>query len=97
MPGIIVHTLLGRTLLDRWRGGPAAPFPAGEPGLRAAFLAGCMGPVQQAAHDGYAGVGEGQLRRRPDRFGQVERPQHGIGIGEDIIGVMADVPQPQGR
>ncbi len=45
MPGIIIHTLLGTQLLDRWRDSPAlAPFPAGDPALRATFLAGCMGP-----------------------------------------------------
>jgi hypothetical protein len=45
MPGVIIHTLLGARLLDRWGGGAAAaPFPAADPVLRAAFLAGSIGP-----------------------------------------------------
>ena len=45
MPGIIVHTLLGARVLDRWRADPtAAPFPASDDALRATFLSGCMGP-----------------------------------------------------
>lgn len=43
MPGIIIHSILGAQILDRWRTG-GAPFPVGDPAARAMFLAGCMGP-----------------------------------------------------
>jgi hypothetical protein len=43
MPGIIIHTILGTQILDRWRAA-GAPFPVDDPNSRAMFLAGCMGP-----------------------------------------------------
>jgi hypothetical protein len=45
MPGIIIHTLLGSRLLDRWTQRPAeAPFSPGDPEHRNTFLSGCSGP-----------------------------------------------------
>lgn len=45
MPGIVVHTLLGTAVLERWTVAPGeAPFPTAAAGARAAFLTGCAGP-----------------------------------------------------
>src|SRR5262245_36459925 len=45
MPGIIVHTLLGTQILDRWRADPTnTPFRPDDDSLRATFLSGSMGP-----------------------------------------------------
>jgi len=45
MPGIIVHTLLGTAVLERWKLAPNdAPFAADSTEACAAFLTGCVGP-----------------------------------------------------
>src|SRR5206468_3532319 len=45
MPGCGVHFLLAARLLATWeRGGGHAPFPAGDPAARNAFLDGCNAP-----------------------------------------------------
>ncbi len=45
MPGLVVHTLLGARILDRWRhSSSAAPLPADDASLAAVFLAGSIGP-----------------------------------------------------
>jgi len=44
MPSIIIHTLLGSQILQRWETTGEGPFPVTNSEVRRAFLAGCLGP-----------------------------------------------------